>query len=498
MRRYPALRVLLDRAHDALDGWEASFGPFERHPSLAVDEERLAEALDRYLARLTAPPGDAGGNYPFFHPRYAGQMLKPPHPVAVAAYAAALRVNPNNHALDGGPPTGQMEKEVVAELAGMFGLPAEALGHLTGGGTIANLEALWVARELHPGKAVAFSADAHYTHARMAQVLGLEAHAVPATPEGRIDLDALEVALETGRIGTVVLTAATTGLGAVDPVADALPLLRRYGARLHVDAAYGGFFTVLAQEGPWAEARGQGSGVRMIEPKFSAPPPTPSPSTVHRPPDFPAEHFRAIAGADSVVVDPHKHGLQPYGCGCVLFRDPAVGRFYRHDSPYTYFTSDRLHLGEISLECSRPGAAAGALWLTLQVLPLRADDGLGPVLAAGLRAARRWADLSSASERLRLYAPPETDIVAYFSEGPALSAVDAASQRVFDRGMADPDDPLFLSLYRLDAARLTARFPALAADRPEARVLRSVLMKPEHEGYVEHLHARVEALAEPE
>src|SRR5690606_6201508 len=91
MRRYPALRVLLDRAHDALDGWEASFGPFERHPSLAVDEERLAEALDRYLARLTAPPGDAGGNYPFFHPRYAGQMLKPPHPVAVAAYAAALR-----------------------------------------------------------------------------------------------------------------------------------------------------------------------------------------------------------------------------------------------------------------------------------------------------------------------------------------------------------------------------------------------------------------------
>ena len=54
------------------------------------------------------------GNYPFFHPRYAGQMLKPPHPVAAAAYAAAMLVNPNNHALDGGPATSEMEKEVVA------------------------------------------------------------------------------------------------------------------------------------------------------------------------------------------------------------------------------------------------------------------------------------------------------------------------------------------------------------------------------------------------
>ena len=53
--------------------------------------------------------------------------------------------------------------------------------------------------------------------------------------------------------------------------------------------------------------------------------------------------------ADSIVVDPHKHGLQPYGCGAVLFKDPSIGTFYKHDSPYTYFTSDDLHLGEISL-----------------------------------------------------------------------------------------------------------------------------------------------------
>ena len=98
--------------------------------------------------------------------------------------------------------------------------------------------------------------------------------------------------------------------------------------------------------------------------------------------------FEAIEQADSIVIDPHKHGLQPYGCGCVLFRDPAVGRFYKHDSPYTYFTSKELHLGEISLECSRAGAAAVALWATQRLLPLMPGGEFAQGLAAGGR--RRW------------------------------------------------------------------------------------------------------------
>ena len=91
--------------------------------------------------------------------------------------------------------------------------------------------------------------------------------------------------------------------------------------------------------------------------------------------------------ADSIAIDPHKHGLQPYGCGCVLFRDPAVGRFYKHDSPYTYFTSKELHLGEISLECSRAGAAAVALWATQRLLPLKPGGDFARGLERGRRAA---------------------------------------------------------------------------------------------------------------
>jgi glutamate/tyrosine decarboxylase-like PLP-dependent enzyme len=452
--RQEQLAALLPRAADLIDAWEERFGPYEPHPALRPDPDRLLAAWDAFGARMQ-------DHYPFFHPRYAGQMLKPPHPVAVAGYLAAMLVNPNNHALDGGPGTSSLEQEVVADLAAMFGLARPALGHLTSSGTIANLEALWVARELHPDKGVLHSASAHYTHGRMCEVLRMPARAVPATPEGRIDLDAAESELRRGDVGTLVLTPGTTGLGAVDEVHEALALRERHGVRIHVDAAYGGFFALLAR-GP--------------DPLVAAAP------------------FQAIAHADSVVVDPHKHGLQPYGCGAVLFADPSVGRLYKHDSPYTYFTSGELHLGEISLECSRAGAAAAALWLTLRAFPLT-PDGLGAVLAAGRRAALAWAERVHASHELRLHVPPELDILTSFPARGSLSAVDAASQALLEAGMEDPEDPLFLSTLRIDAEPLLALHPDLERDADGARVLRSVLMKPEHELAVPSLHARLEALA---
>jgi glutamate/tyrosine decarboxylase-like PLP-dependent enzyme len=457
-RRYRFLMDLqgwLSSAVKAIEEWQEGFGPFETDPSMVIGDERFASAFAELTGRLR-------GNYPFFHPSYAGQMLKPAHPAAVAGYLAAMLINPNNHALDGGPATGLMEKEAVATLAAMFGLGTH-LGHLTTSGTIANLEALYVARETHPGLGVAYSEEAHYTHARMCGVLGVEGTPVPADGAGRMDTAALDTLLAGGRIGTVVATAGTTGLGAIDPVHEILAIARRHGARVHVDAAYGGFFSLLAGE----------PGEAGLDP---AP-------------------WRAIAECDSVVVDPHKHGLQPYGCGAILFSDPEVGRFYLHDSPYTYFTSDELHLGEISLECSRAGASAAALWLTLRLLPLTAD-GLGRVLAACRRAALGWAALIGESALLELYQPPELDIVCYFPRlpGATMSAIDEASVSILARGMK-ASRPAFLSTLRVTAAGMSRRHPAVTADQEGARILRSVLMKPEARGYVTELHARVEELA---
>lgn len=446
----------LSRAVDLIGEWEGSYGDFRRHPSLEIEPAELSAALGEYATRLK-------DNYPFFHPRYAGQMLKPPHPAAVIGYLAAMLINPNNHALDGGPATGQMEKEVVSDLSKMFHIPDPSLGHLTSSGTIANLEALWVARSIHPYKAVAFSEDAHYTHSRMSEVLGLPTVQIPTDEFGRLRVDILEEKIKEGNIGTVVATAGTTGLGVVDPISDILALRSRYDFRVHIDAAYGGFFSLLA----W------GNNEIMTG------------DTVR--------HLRGIGACDSVAVDPHKHGLQPYGCGCIIFRDPEVGKFYRHDSPYTYFTSEELHLGEISLECSRAGAAAGALWLTLKLLPLEAESGLGAILSATIRAARKWSALIEASEAFKLYIHPELDILTFYpaAEHNSASEIDRKSQGLFRQAMESVDDPVFLSVLRVSSRNMEWRVPNFISDQAQVRILRSVLMKPEHEDYVPHLHGRL-------
>src|ERR1700682_6282889 len=152
---------------------------FSRLPCVDGDVpgmERLAEVLNATAERLQ-------DNYPYFHPLYAGQMLKPPHPIARLAYALAMWINPNNHALDGGRATSAMEKEAVAEIAAMFGW-ANFLGHLCGGGTMANLEALWVAGQLQPNKKILASEQSHYTHRRISGVLRLELEAVPVIRPG--------------------------------------------------------------------------------------------------------------------------------------------------------------------------------------------------------------------------------------------------------------------------------------------------------------------------
>jgi glutamate/tyrosine decarboxylase-like PLP-dependent enzyme len=451
--RPAALADHLRRVVEDIGRWQAGFGPARRHSSLELPDGALDGVLGELVERLR-------DNYPFFHPRYAGQMLKPPHPAAIAGYLAAMQINPNAHALDGGPATARLEREAVAELAAVVGFP-EHLGHLTSSGTIANLEAAYVARALHPGLAIAYGSEAHYTHERMCGVLGVRGVRVPADARGRMDLDALRSVLASGGVGTVVATAGTTGPGAVDELQHMVPLAREHGVRVHVDAAYGGYYALLA-----------GRPDRLVEP---AP-------------------WAALRDADSVVIDPHKHGLQPYGCGAVIFRDPAVGRFYRHDSPYTYFTSDELHLGEISLECSRAGAAAAALWTTLRLLPLEPDRGLGPVLAACRRAALRWDTLIGGSQELAVYQPAELDIVTYFDRtARSTSDVDASSSRMLADGMSSAD-PVFLSTLSVSAADFARRHPHVVVDSDRVRVLRSVLMKPEHEDAVPWLVDRVARL----
>ncbi len=441
---------LLDESQRTLDEAFAHLPPNPETP--------LGESASAILQQVATRLHD---NYPYGHPLYAGQMLKPPHPIARAAYTLAMSLNPNNHALDGGRASSAMEIEAVAALAKMFALP-QHLGHLTSGGTFANLEALWVAGQYAPEKAIAASDQAHYTHSRITGVLDLPFISVPSDERGRMDLDVLESLLKTDNIGTVVVTLGTTAIGSVDPLDQIVALRQRYSFRIHVDAAYGGYFTLASNLS--AETRAA---------------------------------FDAISHADSIVIDPHKHGLQPYGCGCILFRDPAVGRLYKHDSPYTYFSSKDLHLGEISLECSRAGASAVALWATQQLLPYTPGGAFAKGLESGHTAALKLHQRICESDHFVVPAfPPELDIIFWAVHASTPEASSALAHQVFDEA-ARRD--LHLAL-----ASLPIRFFPQnhwknlhpQNDPPNTvTCLRSVLMKPEHLLWLDHLAQRLDAAA---
>ncbi len=440
---------LLSEAQHHLD---AGFSSLPPNPTPQLDESASA-ILHQVAERLQ-------DNYPYGHPLYAGQMLKPPHPIARAAYALAMSVNPNNHALDGGRASSAMEIEAVAAIAKMFQWP-QYLGHLTSGGTFANLEALWVAGQLTPGKAIAASDQAHYTHSRISSVLGLPFVTIPSDLRGRMDLAALEHLLATKNIGTVVVTLGTTAIGSVDPLDEILTLQKKYEFRIHVDAAYGGYFTLASNLSTETRAA-----------------------------------FDAIPHADSIVIDPHKHGLQPYGCGSILFRDPTVGRFYKHDSPYTYFSSKELHLGEISLECSRAGASAVALWATQQLLPYTP----GGVFAQGLESGHTAAldlhrRLTESPQFLTPSSPPQLDIIFWTANAPTPEASSALAQSIFDEA-AKID--LHIALAKLPTRffpQHTWRDTSLKNSEMSVTCLRSVLMKPEHLLWLDHLWQRLQTAA---
>jgi tyrosine decarboxylase/aspartate 1-decarboxylase len=411
---------------------------------------RLAEVLGTTAERLQ-------DNYPYFHPLYAGQMLKPPHPVARLAYALAMWVNPNNHALDGGRATSAMEKEAVAEIAGMFGWK-NFLGHLCGGGTMANLEALWVAGQTQPGRKILASEQAHYTHGRISGVLQLPFETVACDARGRMDVNLLAKRVERGDVGTVVATMGTTATGAVDALPEVLALGEKHRFRVHADAAYGGYFMLAGNL--------ERDAVRA---------------------------FARIGDADSIVIDPHKHGLQPYGCGCVLFRDPGVGRLYKHDSPYTYFSSAEMHLGEISLECSRPGAAAAALWATQKLLPLKKRGEFARGLERGRKAAMMLFERLRGDARFVTAFAPELDIVVFAPKAASAGEASVLSRKLFE---AAARRDLHLAVAELPMPLWAENLGGMKRDRETLTCLRSVLMKPEHFDWMDRIWDLLSASAD--
>ena len=382
-------------------------------------------------------------------------MLKPPHPVAQLAYALAMTINPNNHALDGGRATSAMEKEAVAQIAAMFGWKT-FLGHLCGGGTMANLEALWVAGQFAPRKTILASAQAHYTHERISKVLQLPFETVECDALGRMNVSALEKRVAQGRRGHSGGNARHDRDGIRRPAAEdcgAAQTARVSGFMLMPHMA-----DILRWWITWTSQ--------------------------------PAGRLRRRAKPTRSPLIRTSMACSPTAAAAYCSRTPQSGRWYKHSSPYTYFTSNDLHLGEISLECSRPGAAAAALWATQELLPLVKGGEFARSLAKSREAALALFAQLQDDERFMVPFRPELDLVIFAVRAGSVSEVSALSRRVFE---AAAKRDLHLALAELPLS-LWANAPAnMVRDRDTMTCLRSVLMKPEHLQWVERIWERLGA-----
>ncbi|MFD7435221.1 pyridoxal phosphate-dependent decarboxylase family protein [Streptomyces sp. NPDC059861] len=283
-----ALRPLLDTVLDALSaGGRARGGPLPAGGPEAVtarmrdtlgdvlpdkgDPDAL-RALVHALAEGAADPAD---------PLCAGHLHCPPLALATAADLAASVLNPSLDSWDQAPAASALEALVTRALAAQTGA-ADCL--VTTGGTESNQLALLLAREAHGGTVqLVTAAGAHHSLPRAAWLLGLPAPVTVPAPAGTFDPAALDETLAhlSGPV-LVAATAGTTDAGLIDPLPEIAALCRAHGARLHIDAAYGG-------------------GLLFSE--------------RHR------HRLSGLDAADTVTLDLHKLGWQPIAAGLLTVRD---------------------------------------------------------------------------------------------------------------------------------------------------------------------------------
>lgn len=277
----------------------------------------------------------------------------------------------------------------------------QTFGMVTSGGTVANLTAMWCARNAvfrpegdfagieaegwgaalahtgYRGAVIVGPSSMHYSFAKAADVLGLGTQGLVGTPlddRGRADVEALRRTVDDCKarglkVLALVGVAGSTDCGAVDPLEAMADLAEDKGIHFHVDAAWGG--PVL----------------------------------------FSKQHRSLLAGierADSVTVDGHKQLYLPMGIGLLLLRSPSLAAVIEKEAQYI-IRRGSADLGRRSLEGSRPGRSL-LLHAGLHLLGL---DGYGYLIDEGIRKTRYLAERAKASQAFELLMDPMINLVVY-------------------------------------------------------------------------------------
>jgi glutamate/tyrosine decarboxylase-like PLP-dependent enzyme len=520
--------------------WRRNFHPEDGAVIRETDKRRegYEDAVATLTQELMGLLAALKRGVPFFSGRYKGHMIFEQTIASQIGYFAAMLYNPNNVSLEASPVTTRLELEVAAQLARMVGYdPHAAWGHLTGGGTVANFEALWIARNVRylpvavagaarelgvaldvvtasgdraalgslrlrdllnvpaaaaldvhealcraapradvhraldahalatlgyqdytrllaeryadplPAGVVLVAATAHYSWEKIVRALGIGSRQlvhVPVDDHFRLDADALwrrlrQLADTSTPVVGCVSVCGTTEESAVDRLDEVLAVRERAARELgmsfhvHADACYGGYAASVL----W---RADGTRRTAAEIRASVGMDWPSDEWVRA--------MGALAGADSVTIDPHKLGFVPYPAGAFLLRDRRARELVAVEPPYLLPTqgmqsAEDLFLGRFIFEGSKPGAAAASVWLSHKVLPLD-ERGYGYLVERTVAGARRL----HAALRTAALAPfqvvvlptPDINIVCYVLRHPrhaTLAEVNAFNERVYARLSGD-------------------------------------------------------------
>ncbi|MDX3127844.1 pyridoxal phosphate-dependent decarboxylase family protein [Streptomyces scabiei] len=397
-----ALRPLLDTVLDALrEGAGARGGPLPAggpdtitalmrdalgEPLPADGEPDALHRLVRALAAGTADPAD---------PLCAAHLHTPPPAVAAAADLAVSVLNPSLDSWDQAPAASALEALVTRALAAETGA-ADAL--VTTGGTESNQLALLLAREAHPGVRLVCGANAHHSLVRAAWLLGLPDPVVIPTPAGTLDPTALDDAL-THLQGPLLVaaTAGTTDAGLIDPLPALADLCRNHGARLHIDAAYGG-------------------GLLF--------------SDRHRP------RLDGLTHAHTITLDLHKLGWQPVAAGLLAVRDTTDLTALDQHADYLNADDDTEAglpdlLGRSLRTTRRPDILKTAV--TLKTL---GRSGLGRLVDHVCALAQEFAATVEAHPGFELYDRPTISTVLFRPTGATDTTVAAVRRRLLHDGRA--------------------------------------------------------------
>ncbi len=270
---------------------------------MAMDEveRRLREAYDK--------------DFHFEDGHVLGSMCSKPEDIAVKYQALFAEANLGNRGLY--PGTAELEEELIADISGLMHLKG-GWGQVVGGGTEANITAMWIARNLSGKKKILAPESAHFSMKKAADLLGMELLEVRLDDDYRMDVDDLRRRIDKDT-AVIMAVAGSTELGAVDPIKEVGEIAD--DVFFHVDAAFGGMVLPFLEElEMWSEEW-----------------------------DF------RVESVDSISTDMHKMGMATVPSGILLLRNREYVNLISVESPY--LTSKR----NIGLAGTRPsGAVAGA------------------------------------------------------------------------------------------------------------------------------------------